>query len=317
MGELLCRPTYEHFWHAPLTLGIGDLVLSQPLHFWINDGLMTIFFLVVGLEIRREIYEGALATVRLAALPLAAAAGGVIDTGDHLCGLELRTGIARRLGCSYSHRYRVRSRCTRVVRQIDPLRGKNIAAIARRHRRHRGSSNHRALLLERALTSTAFGSRHSGVLLVLSFQRLGICSALAYVIPGAIVWAGFLHLGVHPTLAGVVLGLLTPVVPFATRGRPFEVVTRALNEFGERVRSAESEGDPRVLLEPAKQLQRAQREILPPVVRVQAALHPWVAYGVMPLFAIANAGVIVQGVDLEARSRAVGDARRIRRTAHR
>ena len=70
--------TYAHFWHTPVTFGFGEHVVSQSLHFWINDGLMTIFFLVVGLEIRREIYEGALSTLQLAALPLIAATGGVI-----------------------------------------------------------------------------------------------------------------------------------------------------------------------------------------------------------------------------------------------
>src|SRR5690606_28087511 len=69
--------SYQHFWHAPVTFGFGEYSISQSLHFWVNDGLMTIFFLVVGLEIRREIYEGALSNLRLAALPLAAALGGV------------------------------------------------------------------------------------------------------------------------------------------------------------------------------------------------------------------------------------------------
>ncbi|MGH8189378.1 MAG: Na+/H+ antiporter NhaA, partial [Steroidobacteraceae bacterium] len=70
--------SYDTLWHAPLTIGIGGFVVAQPLEFWINDGLMTIFFLVVGLEIRREMHEGTLASLRAAALPLAAALGGVL-----------------------------------------------------------------------------------------------------------------------------------------------------------------------------------------------------------------------------------------------
>lgn len=70
--------SYANLWHAPLTLGAGPWVIAQPLHFWINDGLMTVFFLVVGLEIRREIHEGTLASIRVALLPLAAALGGVL-----------------------------------------------------------------------------------------------------------------------------------------------------------------------------------------------------------------------------------------------
>lgn len=70
--------TYTHFWHLPLSFGIGDFVISNSLHFWINDALMTVFFLVVGMEIRREIHEGALANLKLAALPMVAAFGGVM-----------------------------------------------------------------------------------------------------------------------------------------------------------------------------------------------------------------------------------------------
>src|SRR5688572_990717 len=70
--------SYQQLWHAPLALGLGGYVLAQPLHFWINDGLMTVFFLIVGMEIRREIHEGALSSTPLAALPLAAALGGVV-----------------------------------------------------------------------------------------------------------------------------------------------------------------------------------------------------------------------------------------------
>src|SRR3981081_4088413 len=70
--------SYQALWHTPFTIGFGTLIVAQPLHFWINDGLMTVFFLVVGLEIRREMHEGALSSVRLATLPVAAALGGIL-----------------------------------------------------------------------------------------------------------------------------------------------------------------------------------------------------------------------------------------------
>src|SRR5690554_46363 len=127
------------------------------------------------------------------------------------------------------------------------------------------------------------------ILLVLGMQQIGISSAYAYVIPGAIMWLGLLKTGAHPTLAGVVLGLMTPTVPLRTHERPVDTAARALNDIDNRTQAPHS--DPRELIEPLKQLRTAQRELLPPVVRVQIALHPWVAYGVMPLFALANAGV--------------------------
>jgi NhaA family Na+:H+ antiporter len=91
---------------------------------------------------------------------------------------------------------------------------------------------------------------------------------------------------------------MTPVLPVRTRERPVDAAVRALHEFGRRSRNVTH--DAHHLMEPLKQLRYAQREMLPPVVRVQMALHPWVAYGVMPLFALANAGVSLDGMDFSS-----------------
>ncbi len=109
-----------------------------------------------------------------------------------------------------------------------------------------------------------------GVLCVLLLQRLGVRPALAYVLPAALVWLGMLEAGVHPALAGVLLGLLTPATP----------------AFGRALRRARAE--------PTAQSEES------PVVRIEAALHPWVAFLIMPLFALANAGVALAGLDLGA-----------------
>ncbi|CRN08603.1 Na(+)/H(+) antiporter NhaA [Pseudomonas sp. URMO17WK12:I11] len=137
-----------------------------------------------------------------------------------------------------------------------------------------------------------------GVLLVLLMQRIGVGSAFAYVIPGAITWVGVLMTGAHPTLAGVVLGLMTPVTSRPMWERPVEAVSRLSDEVVGRAKAAAQ--DASELLTPLKQLRVAQREVLPPVVRVQSALHPWVAFGIMPLFALANAGVSLSGVNLDS-----------------
>jgi NhaA family Na+:H+ antiporter len=150
-----------------------------------------------------------------------------------------------------------------------------------------------ALVYSGGLDYSGLGIAALGVLILLAFQAIGIGSAIAYVIPGAVIWLGFLQAGLHPTLAGVVLGLLTPIRAMRMREGPFELAKRALSELGDRLRAPRSEPDE--LLESVKSLRTAQREMLPPVVRVQAALHPWVAYGVMPLFALANAGVSIKG----------------------
>ncbi len=289
--------SYEHFWHAPLTVGLGGYVLQLPLHFWINDGLMTVFFLLVGMEIRREIYQGALATPRLAALPLAAAIGGVavpaliyvaINTEPALrhgwaiptaTDIAFAVGVLALLGRSIPGTVRIFLLALAII--------DDIAAVLIIAAFYSAGLDYSGLLIAGV-----------GVLGVLGLQQIGVGRAWAYVVPGAIVWLGLLQTGVHPTLAGVVLGLMIPVLSPRTRERPADAAARALNDLNQRAELPHQ--DPRVLVEPLKQLRQAQREILPPVVRVQAALHPWVAYAVMPLFALANAGVRLEGVDFDA-----------------
>jgi NhaA family Na+:H+ antiporter len=287
--------SYHDFWDATLTIGVGGLLSEQTLHFWINDGLMTIFFLVVGMEVRREMHEGALAEVRLAALPLAAAIGGVavpallylaVNTSPALragwavptaTDIAFAVGVLALLGRSIPGSVRVFLLALAVIDDIAA-----VMVIA-------------AFYSSGGLQYSGFLLAAAGVLLVLGFQRIGIGAAYAYVLPGAIVWFGLLHGGIHPTLAGVVLGLMTPVASQRAGERPIDAASKALTALGRRRHTMDH--DPRALLEPLRQLRYAQREILPPVVRVQMALHPWVAYGVMPLFALANAGVSVSGAD--------------------
>ena len=106
-----------------------------------------------------------------------------------------------------------------------------------------------------------------GILMVLGFQRIGVGSALAYILPGAVVWIGFLMTGAHPTLAGVVLGLMTPVRPVPMREHPLDVLSRVAEEL--RSHDAISTKDTHRLERPLRQFALARREMLPPVVRVQ------------------------------------------------
>ncbi len=259
---------------------------------------MTVFFLVVGMEIRREIHEGALSTARQAVLPVVAAAGGVIAPA--LIYLMLNADPAR------AHGWAVPT-ATDIAFAVGVLAllGRAIPA------------NLRIFLLAVAIIDdviavliiacfysdgldlAGFPIAGLGILMVLALQRIGIGAALPYVVPGALIWGGLLITGAHPTLAGVLLGLMTPVRPRPMREDPVEVVSRVASEL--QGNDAVAAKDGRTLARPLHQLSLAQREILPPVVRVQAALHPWVSYGIMPLFALANAGVSLGGIDLAAR----------------
>lgn len=287
--------SYHDLWHLSLSIGIGGRTFSQSLHFLINDALMSVFFLVVGMEIRREMHEGALASLQLAALPLAAALGGVIVpaaiyltlNGDGVTSrgwavptatdIAFAVGVLALLGKSIPGSVRILLLALAI---IDDIAAVIIIAVF-----HSGGLDYSGLLIAGV-----------GVLLILGMQQTGIGAALAYVLPGAVIWYGLLRTGVHPTLAGVVLGLMTPVVSVRMRETPMDAASRALDELGSRVQ--EPGHDARKLIEPVRQLRHAQRELLPPVIRVEAALHPWVAYGIMPLFALANAGVSFGEMDL-------------------
>lgn len=285
--------SYHALWHLPVALSIGGFTYSQSLHFLINDVLMTIFFLVVGMEIRREIYEGALSNLRQASLPIMAAAGGVVlpaciylvlnPDPSRVSGWAVPTatdiafamGVLALLGKGIPSNIRVFLLAVAIIDDI-------IAVLII------------ALFYSGGLDWHGFVIAGLGIMAVLGFQRIGIGSAFAYVLPGAVIWLGLLMTGAHPTLAGVVLGMMTPVWSRPAREHPLDVLSRAAQQLRDNAQADQAHH----FVMPLKQLRLGQRELLPPVVRVQMALHPWVAFGIMPLFALANAGVSMDGVDL-------------------
>lgn len=239
------------------------------------------------MEIRREIHEGALNNIKQATLPIMAAFGGVIVPALIFLGfnsqpmllngwavptatdIAFAVGVLALLGRAIPGNIRI---FLLTLAIIDDIVAVIIIAVF-----YSGGLNYAGFLIAGL-----------GILLVLGFQRIGFGSAFAYIIPGAIIWIGLFMTGAHPTLAGVVLGLMTPIVSVRMSERPLDILSRIVKELtGQDVKMKDKHKMSRSL----RKLQLAQRELLPPVVRVQRALHPWIAYGVMPLFALANAGV--------------------------
>ncbi len=284
---------YHALWHTPFTIGIGSYQFTESLHFLINDGLMTIFFLVVGMEIRREIHEGALSNMRQAGLPVLAAVGGVVVPALIYLALNLdpvrqhgwavptatdiafAVGVLALLGRGIPGNIRVLLLALAIIDDI-------IAVLII------------AFFYSGGLDYSGFAIMALGLAMVLGLQKIGVGTANAYVLPGVIAWIGLLKSGAHPTLSGVVLGLMTPVVSAHMPERPVDILRRIANEVFGREESVDAHRHE----QPLRQLRLAQRELLPPAVRVQMALHPWVAFGIMPIFALANAGVSLGGVDL-------------------
>lgn len=288
---------YHNFWGQTVAFQLGDFAMSNSLHFWVNDALMTVFFLVVGMEIRREIHDGALSDFRKASLPLVAAAGGVtipaliymalnmdptLSSGwavPTATDIAFAVGVLALLGKSIPSNVRILLLAVAIIDDI-------VAVLII------------AFFYSGGLDYSGFWYVLLGVVMVIAWQRLGIASAYAYIIPGAVLWFGVFKTGAHPTLAGVALGLMTPVYARPLLEDPLTQVEKNMHRIREQSKSPET--DEMVLLESIENIREAQREMLPPVARVQMQLHPWVSFIVMPVFALANAGVSFQGIDLSS-----------------
>jgi NhaA family Na+:H+ antiporter len=287
--------SYEHLWETPIRLSIGSLQLGASLHFVINDAFMVVFFFVVGLEIRREMHGGELSELKRAALPLVAALGGMLAPACIYFalnpapetragwGVPMATDIAFAVGIMALLGRRIPSSLRVLLLAVAII--DDIGAIIVI-----------ALFYSSGVKLVGLVIVAGGIALVLVQQALGVRPPLAYVPAGIVIWAGLLKAGVHPTIAGVILGLLTPSRAWLG-GEGF---ISTADDAVRTVRSEVEQGhDGRHLLEPLARIEYARREAVAPLVRLEAALHPWVAFLVMPVFALANSGVSLAGVSLE------------------
>lgn len=290
------KESYHHLWHTPIVLGVGDMVFRQTLHFWINDGLMVIFFFVVGLEIRREMYQGELSELKRAALPVAAAIGGmVVPAALYLAfnygtptqrgwGVPMATDIAFAVGILTLLGPRVPAALRVLLLALAII--DDIGAILVI-----------AVFYSSGVQFVGLGIAAAAVAGTYAMQRVGLRHIALYLVPGFVVWIGMLTAGIHPTIAGVIMGLATPVRSWFGQEGFISEAGDALKEFERRSNKNE---DAHALMHPLERIEMARREAVAPVVRLEVALHPWVAYGIMPIFALANAGVTLDSVDLKS-----------------
>ena len=275
---------YHDLWGRELTLTIGNWRLTETLQHWVNDGLMSLFFLVVGLEIKREFLTGELRDPRAAAVPVIAAIGGMVvpaliyvalnagGEGSGGWGVPMATDIAFALGV-----------LTLAARSAPPSLKPFLLTLAIVD--DIGAILVIAIFYSRGVSVLALLIAVALGVMVVVLQRFDVRSTAVYVGLGVGMWLAVFESGVHPTIAGVGLGLLTPTVAFQ---RP-----RAVSY--EAIRTAEStvdEPDPPDADAPQwLRLAWLSREAVSPLARVEAALHPWTSYLIIPLFALANAGV--------------------------
>ncbi len=283
---------FHHLLEMPLGVTLGPIAFERSLHFWINDGLMTIFFFVVGLEIRREAFEGELSTPRRAVLPIVAALGGMaVPALLYLMvaggrpedrpgwGVPMATDIAFAVGV-----------LALLGKRVPPALRVLLLALAIID--DIGSIVVIATFYSSSLDASGFLVAAGGIAGIILLQRLGIRRPVTYVVPGAVVWFGVTKSGVHPTIAGVIIGLLTPAKSWLGPEGLVELARRSAAKVEHELATGTvgSVPDHRLAEETAR-IDLARREAFAPATRLQMMLHPWVAFGIMPLFALANAGV--------------------------
>ncbi|MDP4621239.1 MAG: Na+/H+ antiporter NhaA [Thermoleophilia bacterium] len=277
--------SYESFWSTPITIGWGDYTLNTYLAAAVNDGLMTLFFLLIGLEVKRELAVGELSDRRAAAVPFAAALGGMVlpaliflafaagTPAQDGWGIPMATDVAFALAVLAALKSRVPASLWAFllgVAVIDDIGAIIVIAVAY-------SGGIEALWLGMAIVV---------LVLMWALTRMHVHAGIPYIALGILAWAFTAASGVHATIAGVAIGLLMPAVPLQ---RP-AAVSAAAHRLADG--TSDDPGTPDADSHAWLRLGELSREAVSPLTRTVHALHPWSSFVILPIFALANAGIV-------------------------
>jgi len=281
--------SYHGLWERHLSVGFAGFSFDQPLHTWINDGLMALFFFVIGLELKREFIAGELSTLKKAALPMVAALGGMIVPAlifllfnhglpsSHGWGIPMATDIAFAIA-------------------LLSLAGKHIPSSVKVFLSALAVADDLGAVIVIALFYTghiAFAPLLvAGALLILLWagNAAGIRSTFFYLIIGIIIWYLFLVSGVHATIAGVLVAFMIPARTKINEGQYLASLTEHAREFEAAIPqngSLTTEEQHRTI----EKIKELSQDAETPLQKIEYSLHPWVAFVIMPVFALANAGM--------------------------
>jgi NhaA family Na+:H+ antiporter len=271
--------SYETVWHTHLSLGLGQHVLQEDLRHWVNDGLMAVFFFVIALEIKNEVVSGDLQTASRAAVPIAGALGGMVapalvylainlgGDGAQGWGIPMATDVAFALGALALLGRRVPSALKVLLLALAIVDDVGAILVI-------------ALFYSSGLALGWLAAAALGLGAIAVLTRVRVRYLPVYVGLAGVVWFATFESGVHATIAGVALGLLTPA--------------RALLGEAEADRVAdELSSDTSVTVAEVRSASFRLKESVPVTDRLLGALHPWTSYLIIPLFALANAGVVL------------------------
>lgn len=281
---------YNTILNTKLTLGVSSLVIDKPLILWINDGLMAIFFLLIGLEIKRELVAGELSSVKKALLPVTAAIGGAVVPAAIYLGINAGTDYEPGWGI-------VMATDIAFAVGVMALVGKNVPTWAKIFLLALAVVDDMIAVLVIAIFYTAsinmtallVAAISAIVLAVMAYFR--VYKLALYLFVGFILWFAFLKSGVHATIAGVILGFLIPLKRNMTQDETIEQTSTGLNLL-KKAKEEESKKEKKETNESAlNYLSEVVEKGESPLHRLEHTLHPWVAFFIMPVFAFANAGI--------------------------
>ena len=286
---------YYDLWHMPLGMTLGDKTISMSLTYWIDDGLMALFFLMVGLEIKREMVIGELSSVAKASFPIVAAIGGMVipaliyvalNTDNPLgFGIPMATDIAFALGILML-----------LGSRVNPALKLFLVALA-------VVDDLGAVLVVATVYTSDIKAEyflHAGVTyaLIWLLNYLGIKKILPYLILGIFLWIFIHEIGIHATIAGVLLAFAIPISSKIDENKFLEKTKKAINDF-------EKGRDNTPILthhqmDALEDIAHGYDKVQNPLVRLEHDLHGLSAFFIMPLFAFSNAGVIIDFSTIDA-----------------
>jgi NhaA family Na+:H+ antiporter len=287
------RGVYFDILHVKVGFTAGSFEFTKDLIHWINDGLMAIFFFVVGLEIKREILVGELAHPKRAALPIAAALGGMVVPALIYTALNHSTHEQRGWGVPMATDIAFALGVLALLGKRAPTSLKVfLAALAIAD--DMGAVAVIAIFYSEAIALPVLIAGLLLLCLSLGVSWAGVRSPWVFVAIGIVVWFAFLKSGVHATVAGVLLAFTVPAKRRVEPTTFLAQVQSALRRFRTEVEATPGDDEPEP--EAVNAILQACREVQTPLQRMEHALQPWVSYAIMPVFALANAGVAIHGL---------------------
>jgi NhaA family Na+:H+ antiporter len=283
--------SYAALWHTKLAFSLADAKVSLTLEHWVNDGLMALFFFLVGMEIKHELVHGELSSRDRAMLPVVGALGGMIVPAGIYASLHAGGPAASGWGVPMATDIAFAVAALAIFGPRVPS-GLKVFLLALAIVDDLGAITVIAVFYAQNISFSALAAAAGGLGVAFAMRQAGVRAYGPYWVVGAGVWFAMLQSGVHATVAGVLLGFLTPTTMLAPErslvGRDQRVFEDAIARM-----DATPELPDRERKRVAQELREIARHSLSPLERLTEALHPYSAFAVMPIFAFANAGVVI------------------------